>query len=91
MSTDALRNMLGDPKPPPTGPPARRQTPSGVGWVKRGLLLAGLIAAGAAIVASISDAPPGPGSTTRLKHTVTRGDLHVTVTELGTLESSDNT
>jgi len=47
-----------------------------------------LIACVAIAVAYFSDTQT---TTTRLTHTITRGDLQVTVTEQGALESSDNT
>ncbi len=58
---------------------------------RRGLVAAGVgvvLASAAAFVPSvISTQPSGP----KLTHTITRGDLLVTVTEQGTLESSNNT
>ncbi len=59
-------------------------------WRKRGLLTTGIVAllifAGSWITAAMSPDEEGP----RLTHTVTRGDLLVTVVEQGTLESSEN-
>jgi HlyD family secretion protein len=70
-------------KPSPKAPVTRR-------W-KRGLLVIGALA----VLASAAVLIPGavsPGDTgSALTHTVTRGDLVVTVTEQGTLESSNNT
>jgi HlyD family secretion protein len=60
-------------------------------WWGRGLLAIG----GVAVLASAAVLMPRIGSTREigpeLTHTVTRGDLIVTVTEQGTLESADNT
>lgn len=51
------------------------------------LLLTILVAIGVIYVRSLVSAPTGP----QLTHTVTRGDLNVTVVEKGLLESSNNT
>jgi multidrug resistance efflux pump len=60
-------------------------------WWKRGLLafvlIACLASAGGLIATSMSPAETGP----QLTHTITRGDLLVTVVEQGILESSENT
>jgi len=67
------------------------QTASPGRWWGRGLLAIG----GVAVLASAAVLMPRIGSTREigpeLTHTVTRGDLIVTVTEQGTLESADNT
>ena len=60
-------------------------------WWGRGLLVIGVVA----VLASAAVLIPGAGSSRdigpELTHTITRGDLIVTVTEQGTLESADNT
>jgi len=85
MSTDVL---------PETQSSQARSTPQnspGARWWKRGLLTIG----GVAVVAIAATFIPGTMSPqesgTKLTHTITRGDLLVTVTEQGTLESSNNT
>jgi RND family efflux transporter MFP subunit len=62
------------------------------GWLwKRGLLLVVPLAALGAAVTLISGAISTQKSSTALTHAITRGELVVTVTEQGTLESSRNT
>ena len=61
-------------------------------WLRRVLLAVGLTAVAAAAVAALipgilSSGERGP----RLTHTIARGELIVTITEQGTVESSDNT
>ena len=58
---------------------------------KRGLLAVGLIVAGVSTAALLSGAGTSMENGPMLTHTVTRGDLIVTTTEEGVLESSDNT
>jgi multidrug efflux pump subunit AcrA (membrane-fusion protein) len=60
-------------------------------WWKLGLLAIGVVAVLAAAGAWINGAILSLETATRLTHTITRGDLVVTVTEVGTLESSKNT
>ncbi len=74
-------------------PPMKKtspKTPKGRQW-KRGLLVIGALAvlasAGVLIPGAMSPNVAGPV----LTHTITRSDLVVTVTEQGTLESSNNT
>ncbi|MEE3373072.1 MAG: TolC family protein [Planctomycetota bacterium] len=73
----------------PDGTPAP-QVNNGI-WVKRLLLIGGVLglmaALGAVIPSVFSSAEPGP----QLMYTVVPSDLKVTITEQGTLESSDNT
>ena len=81
-----------DPQDAPSSPRSDGQESRHVGrWWKRGLLAIGLIAvvalAAALIPVIISPQEIGP----RLTHTIKRGDLLVSVTEQGTLESSNNT
>jgi len=60
-------------------------------WWKRGLAAIAVVAASATAFALFAEVR-SPGEVgPRLTHTVTRGDLLVTVTEQGTLESSNNT
>jgi len=60
-------------------------------WRKRGLLTIGVVAAVASAVALIPGAISSREIGPRLTHTITRGDLIVTVTEQGTMESAENT
>ncbi len=92
MTADVLPET---PPAPETQSDQGRSTPTEAGpqgrWWKRGLLTIGVVAV-AAIAATfvpgaISRQEPGP----KLTHTIARGDLIVTVTEQGTLESSNNT
>ena len=84
MSTDVL------PKTPLAQQRSARQSASPGRWRKRALLAIGLVLAGVSAAALI----PGVGSSQengpKLTHTITRGDLIVTVTEQGTLESAEN-
>jgi len=63
----------------------------GARWWKRGLLAIGVVAVLASAVALIPGAMSRRESGPTLTHTITRGDLIVSVTEQGTLESSNNT
>jgi HlyD family secretion protein len=58
---------------------------------KKGLLVISIVAALAAAVALVPGALSPGSADPALTHTITRGDLVVTVTEQGTLESSNNT
>ena len=60
-------------------------------WRKRGLLTICVVAAVASAVVLIPGAISSREIGPRLTHTITRGDLIVTVTEQGTLESAENT
>ena len=73
----------------PTANPAARA--SGPSWWKRGLLVIGGVAVLALAVTLIPGAMSGRDADPALTHTITRGDLVVSVTEQGTLESSNNT
>jgi multidrug efflux pump subunit AcrA (membrane-fusion protein) len=84
MSTDVLSETQ--------NPQHRSDQDSSSGrWWKRTLLAIAVIA----VVASAAALLPGTGSSREigpeLTHTITRGDLIVTVTEQGTLESAENT
>ena len=91
MSTDELPKTPSPPQPPCRQRRGDRQGSSQGRWFKRGLLAIGA----AALVASAAAMIRGAGSSRqigpRLTHTITRGDLIVTATEQGTLESSENT
>ncbi len=69
--------------------PPKRQTFSRL-WLKSFLVAAVLIGAIAAVGAIIRQTGPELVDGTTLTHTIKRGDLRVTVTEKGTLESSNN-
>lgn len=86
MPTDML--------PPPKNQPQQFANPDGaapIRWWRRGLFALLLVA----MVAFAHALTPGAGSSRKNgsfeTHTIARGDLLVTVTEQGTLESSDNT
>jgi multidrug efflux pump subunit AcrA (membrane-fusion protein) len=84
MSTDVLAESQ--------NPQQHRNQDSSSGrWWKRTLLVIAVVA----VVASVAALVPGAGSSSEispeLTHTITRGELIVTVTEQGTLESVDNT
>lgn len=66
------------------------QNSRGARWRKRGLLMVGAVAVVAIAAAFIPGAISPQESGPKLTHTITRGDLLVTVTEQGTLESSSN-
>ena len=91
MSTDALLETQNHPQPPRPQQRSDRQSSSPGRWWRRGLLAIGVVAvvapAAALIPGAISSREIGP----KLTHTIRRGDLIVTVTEQGTLESSENT
>jgi len=60
-------------------------------WLWRGLVAIALIAVAVSAAALIPRAGSSREFGPKLTHTITRGDLLVTVTEQGTLESSNNT
>jgi len=70
---------------------SNHQSTSSHRWRKRGLLTIGVVAAVGSAVALIPGAISSREIGPRLTHTITRGDLIVTVTEQGTLESAENT
>jgi multidrug efflux pump subunit AcrA (membrane-fusion protein) len=90
MSTDGLPETQRHSPVTPASQRSDRQDASLGRWWKRGLLAIGVVA----VVASAAALLPGNGSSRQiapeLTHTITRGDLIVTVTEQGTLESADN-
>ncbi|MHC4367208.1 MAG: efflux RND transporter periplasmic adaptor subunit [Planctomycetota bacterium] len=69
---------------------ALAKTPPGR-WRKLALLAIGLVVGGASAVAFIPQAGSSGQIAPESTHTITRGELIVTVTEQGTLESADNT
>jgi multidrug efflux pump subunit AcrA (membrane-fusion protein) len=91
MSIDVLPETQSHPQSPHPQQRSDRQDSSQGRWWKRGLLAIGVVA----VVALAAALLPGTSSSRdighELTHTITRGDLIVTVTEQGTLESSDNT
>jgi len=97
MSTDVLPGTLSHAETQSPSQPRGSQHRSnpqdsrGGRWWKLGLLAIGVVAvvgSGAALIpGAISSRETGP----KLTHTITRGDLVVSVTEQGTLESSNNT
>ena len=60
-------------------------------WWKRGLLVMGMVAVLASAVALVPRTMSSREAGFTLTHTIRRGDLVVSVTEQGTLESSNNT
>ncbi len=74
-----------------TRPRTVRQEASTARWRKRGLLAFGAIALVALANALIPQANSSPEIDPKLTHTITRGNLIVTVTEQGRLESAENT
>jgi multidrug efflux pump subunit AcrA (membrane-fusion protein) len=60
-------------------------------WLKRTLLVVAVVAMVASATALISGDDSSREIRPELTHTITRGDLIVTVTEQGTIESADNT
>ncbi len=90
MATDSLAGMQSDPEPRQTRVSNGQQRTARGRWIRRGALVIGLAVAvaGAGTLISNSSSPSRSGA--RMTYTVTRGDLLVTVTEQGSLESSDN-
>jgi len=85
MSTDVLA------KKQSSQARSRSQKSPGARRWKLGLLVIGAVAVVAIAATFISGAISPPESGPRLTHTIARGDLVVSVTEQGTLESSNNT
>jgi multidrug resistance efflux pump len=75
---------------PATLEPANKHASRGRWWTS-GLLLIVVVAALAAAVTLLPGSSSSRKMSADLTHTITRGDVIVTVTEQGTLESSDNT
>jgi HlyD family secretion protein len=91
MATDVLPETQRPPQPPRAQHRGDRQDSSQRRWWRRGLLVLGVVAVLAPAAALIRDAGSSPKIGPELTHTITRGELLVTVTEQGTLYSSDNT
>ena len=68
-----------------------RQSGSGARSVRFALIVIVLVAIGVTAASFLPDALSSPNDVTTLTHTIARGDLRMTVTEQGTLESSNNT
>ena len=90
MSTDVLTKSQNQPRPP--RPQLRNDPPdSSQGrWWKLGLFAIVLVAAVASAAALISNTSSPQDLGPKLTHTITRGDLIVTITAQGLVESSDN-
>ena len=90
MSTDMLPVAQSRPQPPSAQHGGDGRGSSRGRWRTLGLSAIGVVA----VAASVATLIPGAGSSRQigpvLTHTITRGDLIVTVTEQGTLESSEN-
>jgi multidrug resistance efflux pump len=96
MTTDAIPDTLESSEVPLSTQTDRSTTPMqhtasrGRRW-KLGLVVVGLLAIIGTAAALIPGTLANPATGPRLTHTIERGDLLVTVTEQGTLESSNNT
>jgi multidrug efflux pump subunit AcrA (membrane-fusion protein) len=90
VSTDALPETQGALKSPRAERRGARRRSAPAQWWWRGLLATGALAAVASVGAMIQGALSSRQTGPRLAHMVTRGDLIVTVTAQGTLESSEN-
>ncbi len=86
MSTDVPPAAQSRPQPRSTRPDS-----SSGRWWRRGLLVIGILAVVSSAAALIRGAASSRQNDPKLTHTITRGDLIVTVTAQGTLESSENT
>ena len=90
MAVDILQETHAGPQPPRVEPRANAGSFRRRRW-KRGWVVIGAVA----VIVPAAMLVPGPSSPRqlgpKLTHTITRGDLLVTVREQGTLESSDNT
>lgn len=91
MSIDILSESQTEPRVPPARAPGdARRTSRGRGW-KGGLFALGVIGALAFAAVLITGSMSSPEDGPKLTHTITRGNLIVSVTEQGTLESAENT
>lgn len=91
MTTDVLPETQPGPEAQRTqGRAPTKPDPQGRWW-KRGLLIVGVVAVAAIAATFVPKAISLPKPGVRLTHTIARSDLIVTVTEQGTLESSNNT
>jgi len=91
MPTDVLPETQHQPPAPYTPQRSDRLNASAGRWWKRGLLAIGVVTVVASAAALIRGAGSSREIGPKLTHTITRGDLIVTVTEQGTLESAVNT
>ena len=92
MSTEVAPQKRGVPKTRRSqGRGTARDSGSHGRWWKRGLLTIGAVGVVAIAATFIPGAMSPRESGFKLTHTITRGDLIVTVIEQGTLESSNNT
>ncbi len=91
MSTHVLPETQSHPKPGRTQRRSDRQDSPPGRWWKPGLLAIGVVAVLVFAAVLNRGAIPPRETGPKLIHTITRGDLVVTVTEQGTLESSKNT
>ncbi len=90
MSVDVLSETLSDSQPPLQAVSDAENSAFGRWWL-RGLLALGAVVVVASAAALIPRAGSSPMIGPKLTHTIRRGELIVSVTEQGTLESSDNT
>lgn len=91
MSTHVHPETQSQPEPECTRQRGDLQDSKSGQWRKLGLLAIGAVAVLVSAAALIRGANSSRATGPRLTHMVTRGDLVVTVTEQGTLESSTNT
>jgi len=91
MSADVLAQTQSARQPPPGQHGGNLQDSRRGRWWWRGLMAVGVVAVVASAAALIPRAGPSQTTGPTRTHTITRGELVVTVTEQGTLESSNNT
>jgi multidrug efflux pump subunit AcrA (membrane-fusion protein) len=91
MTTDVLPQTQSPPETRSIPSPSPSHDPASGRWWKIGLLALAVAAMCVTAVALIPRALTPRDVGPKLTHTITRGDLLVTVTEQGTLESSNNT
>jgi HlyD family secretion protein len=91
MSNEVLPEMQHRLQPPCMRQRSDRKDSSQGRWWRRGLLAMGALAVLALAVALIPNISSSRERGPKLTHTIKRGDLIVTVTEQGILESSENT
>ena len=97
MSTDVLAQASPQPEsqldPQLRGPQQQSPTPSAPRsrWWKRGLLAAVVFAVLAVVITLIRGSIIPQAAAPKMTHTISRGELIVSVIEQGTLESSNNT
>ena len=85
-----VTDILQDTEISSTEPHRPPETAGGGRWLARGLLIGGLLVIVTTALAMMPSSEAPDENSPRLTHTVKRGDLVVSVTESGTLESSDN-